>query len=236
MPKYKIALGMIAGDFKVHFGVVASLVELLNQDMSDYEFTTIFQNSIYVDRNRTHVGMLFLEDTDCDYLLLLDSDNGITKEGLDYFMEDFEDPDVNIVSGKYIFKGGNEGYMVLGWQPPTAAPYCHEMLPESAFTKDVINVSQELGRAVVGCGCLMIRKRVLEEVPYPWFSTPWVDAKGPDGKMDRKLWVGEDCYFSHHVQEHGFDIHFDQRILSPHYQGSKCYPEELDQVGLLKLQ
>jgi GT2 family glycosyltransferase len=231
MPTYKIAVGFISGNHSVHWGVVASLIGLMNAGTEEYEFTPIFVNSIYVDRNRTMVAAEFVAETDCDFLLLLDYDNGITKEGLDFFMEDFKDPDVNIVTGKYLYKGGKEGLMVLGYNPPDAVDGFHVSLPEEAFSKDLTNVSQELGRkAVVGCGCLMVRRRVFEEVPYPWFKTPWLEGRGPDDDP-RFFWQGEDVYFSYHVQEHGFDIYFDQRIKSPHYRGSECYPPEWDQVN-----
>jgi hypothetical protein len=231
MSKYKIAVGMITGDYKAHLGTLASFIELVNQDMSDFRFTPVFESSIYVDRNRTMVAASFLEDTDSDYLLFLDSDNGITKEGLLYFMEDFEDPGVNIVTGKYHYKGDREGLFVCGYQPPEATLYNYQSFPDGAFTKDVVNITQETGTAVVGCGCLMIRRRVLDEVPYPWFDTPWVEGPGSEGGTGH-LWVGEDVYFSFHVQKHGFDIHLDQRIQSPHYQGSKCYPPEWDQTNI----
>jgi len=229
MSKYKIAVGFIAGNHSVHFGTLASFVELANQDMSDFELTPIFQNSIYVDRNRTMVAAEFLTEHDSDYLLFLDTDNGITRDGLLYFMEDFEDPNVNIVTGKYLFKDGKEGRYVCGYQPPEATLYNYVTLPEESFTEDVINLSQMVGTAVVGCGCLMIRRKVFEEVPYPWFNTPWVQGPGNDGGIGH-LWVGEDVFFSFHAQEHGFDIHLDQRIKSPHYRGSKCYPPEWDQT------
>lgn len=231
MPKYKIAVAMVTGDFKCHLGTLASFIELANQDMSDFEFTPVFVSSIYVDRNRTFAAAEALVNTDCDYILFLDSDNGITREGLLYFMEDFEDPDVNIVTGKYYYKGGNEGYFVCGYQPPEASLSNYLPLPEEAFYKDVTNITQDIGPAVVGCGCLMIRKEALNKIPYPWFKCPWEEGPGNDNGKGY-LWVGEDVYFSLHAQRSGFDIHLDQRIHSPHYQGSKCYPPEWDQTIL----
>jgi hypothetical protein len=231
MSKYKIAVGFISGDSKVHYGVLASFIEFAHQDMSGYEFTPLFQSSIYVDRNRTYVAAQFVVETDCDYLLLLDSDNGITKEGLDYFMEDFKDPEVNIVTGKYLYRGSSkQGLMVCGYQPHEAALMNYLSLPENAFTEDLVNLTKAVGKGVVGCGCLMIRRKVLEEVPYPWFQQPWLEGPGAEGRTGY-LWVGEDVFFSFHVQEHGFDIHLDQRIKSPHYQGKACYPPEWDQVN-----
>jgi len=201
-------------------------------ECTEYEFTPIFVNGIYICRNRNTVAAIFVKQTDCDFLLMLDSDNGITPEGLRYFMEDFKDPDVNIVTGKYHFKkddAANTGMMVVGHCPPHCAPHFYSNLHESDFTKDVINLTQELGRGVVGCGCLMVRRKALEEAPYPWFKVDW-----PTNDVGRSHMVGEDLYFAYHMQDHGFDIHLDQRIESPHYAGDKSFPPEWHQYDFYR--
>jgi hypothetical protein len=168
-----------------------------------------------------------VQETDCDFLLLLDADNGITPEGLRYFMEDFKDPGVDVVTGKYMFKEDNPakgGLMVVGSCPPHCAPHFYSNLHEADFSDDVINITQVLGKGVVGCGCLMLRRKVLEEIPWPWFKVDW--HTNDDGRTHM---IGEDLYFSYLVQEYGFDIYLDQRIKSPHYAGKKCYPPEWTQ-------
>ena len=227
MSPHKIALGMVTGNSTCHLGVVASMVDIINNGNGRFELTPLFVNSIYVCRNRNFVGASFLGVTDCDYLLMLDADNGITTEGLSFFMEDFEDPEVNIVSGKYFHKGGKNGLWVAGFSPPEVSIHYHQSIPEGSFSKDLINITKELGTAIVGAGCLMVRRRVLEEVEYPWFKSDWE-------KLDKggNLFVGEDLYFSYLVQEHGFDIHLDQRIKSPHYAGEMCYPKEWDMTDI----
>jgi hypothetical protein len=139
------------------------------------------------------------------------------------------------VTGKYLFRGDEKkGKMVCGYQPPEANLMNYLTLPEGSFSKDLINLTQKLGKGVVGCGCLMIRRRVFDEVPYPWFQQPWLEGPGYKGSTGH-LWVGEDVFFSFHVQAHGFDIHLDQRIQSPHYQGKTCSPPEWDQVNVAQL-
>jgi len=209
----------------VHQGLVASFMEIASE-CTEYKFTPIFCDSIYVCRNRNNVAGILIADTDCDFLLMLDADNGITPEGLRFFMEDFEDPEVNVVTGKYMFKA-NDGMMVGGYCPPHCAPNFYNNFHENTFTKDVINVTQEVGRAVAGCGCLMVRRKVFEVAPWPWFKVDW-----HTNDAGRTHMIGEDLYFSYHVQDHGFDIHLDQRIKSPHYAGNKCFPPEWSQFDL----
>lgn len=228
MNKYKIAIGYISGGGLMHYGVTASVYDWMSKGMADrYELTPIFAPpSIYICKNRNHVGAAFLTYTDCDYLLMLDADNGLTAEGLDYFMEDFRDRDVGIVTGKYLYKGDKRGLMVCGYCPPAATKNFHASLPENAFATDVVNVTQAMGRAVVGCGCLMVRRDVLASLPYPWFRVVW------DGNETGTTMVGEDLYFSYLAQDHGYDIYLDQRIKSPHYAGKECYPPEWDMTDL----
>ena len=231
MPTYNIAVGIITGSCMVHQGLVASFMQIANE-CTEYKFTPLFVDGLYVCRNRNNVGGLFITETDCDFLLMLDADNGITPEGLRFFMEDFEDPEVNIVTGKYKFKEDDptkDGMMVVGHCPPACAPHYYSNLHETSFTDDVINVTQVLGRGVVGCGCLMVRRRVFEETPWPWFKVDW-----RTNDAGRTHMVGEDLYFSYHVQDHGFDIHLDQRIESPHYAGKKCFPPEWTQYDFYR--
>jgi GT2 family glycosyltransferase len=202
-------------------------MDIANKNNGKYEFVPVCQPSIYVCKNRNNVGARFIVNTDCDYLLMLDADNGIRYEHLDYFMEDFEDPDVNIVTGKYYYKDPEPhkaGLMVVGYVPPECTKNFHASLPEQAFSEPLVNVTKAMGRAVVGCGCLMVSRFALDNIEYPWFVTDWVtDDTGT-------TMVGEDLYFAYKAQDSGFDIYFDQRIESPHYSGSKCYPPEWDQI------
>jgi hypothetical protein len=232
MPKYKVAVGMITGDHKVHVGVLASFVEIANSGQTDFNFTPLFRNGIYVAKNRTFTVMEFVSTTDCDYLLFLDADNGITLEDFEFFMEDFKDPEVNVVTGRYFYKGtAKEGLMVVGYRPdPINQPWLFHSIAEHGFTKDLVNITQELGPAIVGCGCLMIRRKVFENAPYPWFQCDW--EEGPGGGH---VHVGEDVFFARLVEKHGFDIHLDQRIGSPHYQAGNCYPPEWDKTKMVEM-
>lgn len=222
MPKYKIAVGLITNDCKVHWGMVASLLEIISSGATEYELTPIFYGGIYIDKLRNNVAGDFLE-TDCDFLLLLDYDNGIHPDGLGYFMKDFEDPNVNIVSGRYVFKG-SEDKLVSGITTYACNPGFYEFLPKDGFPNELINLSHMGKGAMVGAGCLMIRRKVFEEVPFPWFQTEW---RHQDGGCSM---TGEDTFFCEKASEYGFDIHLDQRIKSPHYWGTSCYPSKWNQV------
>jgi GT2 family glycosyltransferase len=231
MSKYKIALGMITGNNMVHWGLIASFMEMLNSNINwskHFEFTPIFQPGLYVPKLRNAVAAHFLHGTDCEYLWLLDYDNGFHPESLLYFMKDFKNPDIHIVSGKYFHKN-TDNAMVAGISPPHAQDTFFQWLPEGANSEPLINLSREMGSkgGCVGCGCLMVRRKVFEEVPFPWFETPYRQYEDGGWSM-----IGEDAFFCIKAEEYGFDIYLDQRIKSPHHKGDKCYPEEWRQHTL----
>lgn len=229
MPRYKIALGMITGDNKVHWGILTSFMEMLNSDLNwskHFEFTPIFQTGLYVPKLRNTVAAHFLHGTECEFLWLLDYDNGFHPDALLHFMRDFKDPDIHIVSGKYFHKN-TDNAMVAGISPPHALDTFFQWLPEGANSDPLINLSREMGSrgGCVGCGCLMIRRKVFETVPFPWFETPYEQYEDNKWSM-----IGEDAFFCIKAEKFGFDIYLDQRIKSPHYKGHKCYPKEWDQI------
>lgn len=227
MNRYKIAVGMITGDHKAHIGVLKSFMDFSNMVMSrSYDFTPIFDRGLYLDKNRNNVGAMFMHETDCDFLWFLDSDNGFYPDALRYFMEDFSNPDIHLVSGKYFYKN-DSGDMVAGVTNELCQDGFYNMLPEGAFSEPLINISQVGRGAMVGTGCLMLRREVLDKVPYPWFQTPWKQYE--DGGWSL---TGEDTFFCERVEEYGYSIYLDQRIRSPHYAGSKCYPKGWDQFQL----
>jgi hypothetical protein len=220
MKPYKIAVGLITVDYKVHWAMVASFLKMLSRDFSGYEFTPIFQQGIYIDELRNRVCTKFLE-TDCEFLFFLDYDNGLQADWLDCFMEDFEDPEVNIVSGIYEFKTDKCDY-VAGVQRPYMPAGTYEWVNRVSFTKPLINLSKDYGSVggMVGAGCLMIRKSALEKMHYPYFESKFVRV--PDGML---FW-GEDTGFCANAEQDGLSIHLDQRIKSPHMAGDTCYPPE----------
>jgi hypothetical protein len=233
MPKYKIAVGLTSGNCMVNWILPVSLFNMMSErDMSDWHFRVLAKDSIYIDLNRCNIVYNFLQ-TDCEFLWFIDHDNGWKFEDLEYFMEDFKDPSVNIVSGQYWIKDGS---MVLcaGKIPPWQNEDICEWFPATATFPDgrLYNVTQEfgVGDAVVGAGMLMIRRRVFEEMKFPWYQSGWIKgASDPiyeHRTVEGMFYLGEDNYFSKKAQEHGFDIHLDSRIKSPHLSGNASHPPE----------
>lgn len=225
MYPYKIAFALTSIDHKVNWGMVASFLEMVTDGRyGGVEFEPIFETGIYIDEIRNRIGVKFLE-SDADFLFFLDYDNGLLVNWLDLFMEDFKNPDVNIVSGAYVFKNDLDN-LVAGINKEGIPPGTYFWVPRMAYLDKLVNLSKnkDARAAIYGNGCLMIRRKVLEEMHYPW----WVTEYGP-GLGGMMFW-GEDTGFCRNAERAGFDLYLDTRIKSPHYAGGKCYPEEWRQA------
>lgn len=229
MPKYKIAIGLTIGDFSVHIIQPISLIQMLSgHDWRDYEFEPLFQNGIYIEHNRNIVAWNFLHQTDSDYLFFWDYDNGLLPDAFDLFMEDMEDPDVNIVSGLY-YRKEPDMRSVAGLKL-----HDHDFYVADQFmflSGGLIDLTTHGGSraGMLGTGCMMLRRRVFEEIPYPWFKTAYKHSPGYETKDGRPLFGTEDTEFCELAQEHGFHTHLDTRIRSGHYSGARCWPPEWSQ-------
>jgi GT2 family glycosyltransferase len=232
MSKYKIAIGFPTGNSQVHECVPISLLQMMsNRNWSDYSFTALPRASMYIVRNRNDICKDFLK-TDCDFLYFWDSDNGILPNAFDLFMNGMEDPKVNILSGLYFRKE----------KAMRAIPGISFEGMEGAYTSEtamfvsggLIDLTTYAGaiRGMTGGGALMIRREVIEALPYPWFDTKFYQDKPCKG-YDEGFWglQTEDVYFCELAQEHGYHIYLDTRIQSPHYSGNDCYPENWAQWG-----
>jgi len=60
-----------------------------------------------------------------------------------------------------------------------------------------------------GAGCLLIRRDVLEKIPWPWFR--WVEK--PDGRQ-----ISEDIFFFYQCNRAGLRVRIDPQVICNHYK------------------
>lgn len=82
---------------------------------------------------------------------------------------------------------------------------------ESATSTTRASRSINIGR---GAGCLLIKKEVFENLPFPWFRYPIIH-KYYKGKKHTQM-VMEDVGFSMLVKEHGYKIFMDCDVKADH--------------------
>lgn len=73
----------------------------------------------------------------------------------------------------------------------------------------------------IGLGCLLVHRRLIDDVERPWFRwTKGYDQHPWDLKhAGERFGVSEDFYFCHKVQEAGYDIHVDTTVQCAHEKG-----------------
>lgn len=94
---------------------------------------------------------------------------------------------------------------------PVAMTIDHEKKPQWVTQWSPPNSLVEVD--LVGAGCLLIHRRVLERISQPWFV--WEIGKGKDQPPGRTA-MSEDFAFCVKVKEHGFKVHLDTSIQCEH--------------------
>lgn len=127
--------------------------------------------------------------TGADWLLMADNDQVITQNFSALVQEANTNPAVDVVCGySWIVKGR---LVANVWQD------ARSLIPERLILEDNPGF-QEIEQG--GSGVILIRRKVLETVPAPWFHTPLNSQTG-------EIVDGEDAYFCKKAREHGFRIH-----------------------------
>ncbi|HUO47992.1 MAG TPA: hypothetical protein VMU09_04080 [Acidimicrobiales bacterium] len=156
----------------------------------------------YVDNARNRLVERFL-DTDCDRLLMVDSDISFLPADITRLADD----DLDVVSGVYYNFFDGVLTPVLKLLPDT--PAADEPLLEVAGT---------------GAGFLMISRSLLEKMapvygqPCPWFFEPIRDGDH----------MGEDMEFCARAREMGVGVYIDLRVQLGHYKTVRISPPTLD--------
>lgn len=186
-----VAVGIITGG-AVGWECTYSLVKAAQAQAFD-EFT-VFPNTCYLDAGRNAIVRWFLEETDCDRLLCLDSDISFAPSMVNLL----EGDGLDCVAGVYY-------NLYDGVVKPVA-----KLLPDNDVTADDPLIEVE----AVGAGFLMVSRELLEkmateyEPPMAWFWEPIQDG----------LHVGEDFGFCQRVRMLGEKVWVDLRVQLGHHK------------------
>jgi hypothetical protein len=178
---------------------------LMAQEMGAFETFRFAPGSTYLDDARNHLVRWFLDETDCDCFLSLDSDISFMGRDImllesDILQEDSINPG-DCVSGCYynVFDG-------------TMKPVAKLLPSDKLLVRQHDDPLMEVEGA--GAGFLMFSRYLLEEMreaypePCPWFDEPVI---GP-------VHYGEDLGICHRVREMGYSVYLDLRVQLSHYK------------------
>jgi hypothetical protein len=154
-----------------------------------------------IDANRNHLTKLAM-DWGADYLLFLDVDQIFPKGMLGKMIDILEkDSMIGAVSGM-VFKKAPP-------YPPIFANYVDATDAQIMSPVDPCISSELLSVDIIGMGCAMIPRWVIEMLPYPWFL---YTVYGKNGEIG----ITEDVYFCNKLKGMGLKIAVDTSIDSGH--------------------
>lgn len=167
------------------------------------------ESSGLLSRGRNELVARFMDTTDCQWLLMLDSDMQLGLDGFDKLIATVHHTDRPIVAGLYFGAWPGELY-------PTPVPLIcrakdHMFAPIYDYPTDkVIEVDS------AGTGCLMIHRSVFEAFqadasPHQGKQWCWFQDMPVNGD-----WFSEDHYFCRRAQTLGFPLHAHTGVVLPH--------------------
>jgi hypothetical protein len=191
-----IAIGVPTGG-NLRWETTWSLVQAARSQ--SFEQFRVCAGVVYVDDARNNLIRWFLEETDCDKFLSLDSDISFLATDLAQLEADLDDG-FDCVSGCYynVFEG--------------------ILKPVAQFLEDRMTPVQSddpiMAVKGVGAGFVMFTRDLLEKMaaeygePCPWFYEPVIDGEH----------LGEDFGICHRVREMGSTVNLDLRVQLSHYK------------------
>ena len=148
------------------------------------------------DYSRNAMVRIFLSDESLTHLLFIDSDMEPPIDAVDRLLS----RRMPIVAGCYPVTMSDG----LNWALSIKGDDGHHHLIKQLPDKD--NLFPVDG---AGAGCLMIRREVLAQLPWPWFR--WIER--PDGSQ-----VSEDIFFCDKAIAAGWPIYADPQVICYHYK------------------
>lgn len=164
-----------------------------------------------LSRGRNELTARFLDTTDCQWLLMLDSDMQLSLDGFDRLVDTVHDTDRPIVAGLYFGAWPGELF-------PTPCPLIFRA--EQGTTRFIpiadYPVDQVIPVDSAGTGCLLIHRSVFEKMQAdanPHQGTQWCWFQDMPVNQD---WFSEDHWFCSRAREIGFPIHAHTGVVLPH--------------------
>lgn len=164
-------------------------------------------------RSRNVVVKTFLETTDADWLLMIDSDERLSLETWHKLIDSAHDKDRSIVSGLVFaaFFDGDDGLRPV--------PTIYKMDSEKGLQPiDAYPIDELIEVDAVGTGCLLIHRSVLldmqkQATPNQGKDWAWFVEGAIDG-----TYFGEDLLFSKRLKSMGYKIFAHTGAILPHHK------------------
>lgn len=177
----------------VHAAYTCDLVELIRRDPS-VRYGMSLGSMVGNQRQAMIAGAL---SNGATHVLMIDSDMRFPADTLERLLAH----QVDVVGANYVARGGQEN----------TARYTDGSYVSSKGKTGLEPVH------VVGCGVVLIARRVFEALESPWFSTPW--------DRESRQHVSEDVFFCARAAKAGFQAYVDHALSHEvkHIQWGELY-------------
>ena len=189
------------------------LIHIAREKNGHFDHLVQVGNIGLTTRTRNVVVKTFLEETDADWLLLIDSDERLSIDAWHKLIDAAHDKDRPIVSG-LVFAAffDNED----GLRP---VPTIYRMDPEKGLEAiDAYPIDELIEVDATGTGCLLIHRSVLldmqkQATPNQGKDWAWFVEGAIDG-----TYFGEDLLFSKRLKSMGYKIFAHTGAILPHHK------------------
>lgn len=164
-----------------------------------------------LSKMRNRVIKAFLENTDSDWLLMIDVDEQLSLEAFDLLIQAAHDKERPVVSG-LVFAAFDANKHLY----PKPVPAIFQDVPEGFLPLFKYDPNRLFQIDACGTGCVLIHRSVLEkmrEMADPNQGPDWCWFW--DGPIDGK-WISEDLLFSRRIRQLGFPIYVHTGAILPH--------------------
>ena len=209
---HRVCIGMV-NNGTIDALLAMDLIHVAREKNGHFDHMVQVGNVGLTTRSRNVVVKTFLETTDADWLLMIDSDERLSLDTWHKLIDAAHDKDRPIVSGLVFaaFFDENDGLRPV----PTIYHMDSEkgLQPIDAYPED-----QLIEVDAVGTGCILIHRSVLldmqkQATPNQGSNWAWFVEGAIDG-----TYFGEDLLFSKRLKSMGYKIHAHTGAILPHHK------------------
>jgi hypothetical protein len=209
---HKVCIGMV-NNGTIDALLAMDLIHVARDKDGHFDHMVQVGNVGLTTRSRNVVVKTFLETTDADWLLMIDSDERLSLDVWHKLLDAAHDKERPIVSGLVFAAFFDEQD---GLRP---VPTIYQMDPEKGLEAiDAYPLDELIEVDAVGTGCLLIHRSVLldmqkQATPNQGENWAWFVEGAIDG-----TYFGEDLLFSKRLKSMGYKIFAHTGAILPHHK------------------
>jgi len=209
---HRVCIGMV-NNGTIDSMLVLDLIHIAKEKNGHFDHLVQVGNVGLTTRSRNVVVKTFLEQTDADWLLMIDSDERLSLQTWHKLIDSAHDKDRPIVSGLVFaaFFDDQDGLRPV--------PTIYKMDSEKGLQPiDAYPIDELIEVDAVGTGCLLIHRSVLldmqkQATPNQGKDWAWFVEGAIDG-----TYFGEDLLFSKRLKSMGYKIFAHTGAILPHHK------------------